>query len=905
MARKASGKAAPAPAPEPTPEPAAPPAPAAPATPPPANIHLDPADWYLAPWRNLPPLPRPEPKPFDPTAALATLAKLNPKGDYSGWKWERVGLSVSMSRPAAEFWLRAMTAAPAQTGAAVAKELGKRTFDGSITAAGVGERLRAQHAPDAWVLLPLVNLLPLPDVLTALAERRNGPDWPRFPYEHFGPALGERFAASVLPYLTAAEREELKPLARRYVSPRTWINGGGAPVFESYLAALLGLSDEIVAMVSNLPDGHFANYLNGGHWDDPVRLLLGIADPRVLIHQAKRLRAPLQSTFVIRGWLACTELTGLDVVRDTIAGQTNKGKAEELLSALALARAPEVAPVMLDLQTNSKAAAPARKWLEDNLELALQGLEPVAAGNGKVADAAKRFLDNARRKTGGAGDVPPAPPQGEAPDWLKAALAEKVGKGALPPWADPAVFPPVGAAEYALSTDEVKQLLLALKGSTLDAPHPLVAALREKGDKARLDAFAWKLFEQWQDAGFPSKEKWAFLACGHLGGDPTAVKLTPMIRAWPGVSQHARAVTGLEVLRAINTDTALVQLNGIAEKLKFQGLKATAQRFMADIAAKRGLTTEQLGDRVVPDLDLGPDGSRVFDYGPRQFRFGFDATGKPGVFDASGGFKTDPPAPGKGDDAALAKSSLDAWKAFKKQLKPVLDIQTTRLERAMVAGRRWTPEEFDTLFARHPLMQHLVRRLLWAARADASTGPSYFRVRPDFTLTSLDGAAFALGGFASVELAHPLRMSAADRTAWAAALDADKVVQPFPQLARPAFALTPAEQNATALTRFANAQYNARAVKSALEKGGWSRQNADQGNIDWSNLYFPSADVTASLEFDPFLLLGSYDDTGPHAVSRVTFSAGRAGWGVGTPLPLGQVDPVVVSEVVLFLTNIK
>lgn len=887
MARKASSKSAAAPAPEPV-------APEAPAAPLPANIHLDPADWYLAAWRNLPPLPRPEPKPFDPKAALAALAKLNPKGEYSGWKWEKVGLSVSMSRPAAEFWLRAMTAAPGQTGAAVAEELENGTFDGRITAAGVRTRLRAQHAASDWVLLPLVNLLPLPDVLTALAERRNGPDWPRFPYEHFGPALGERFAASVLPYLTAAEREELKPLVGRYVNPRTWINGGGAPVFESYLAALLGLSDEIVAVVSTLPDGRYANHLNSSSWDDPVRLLLGIADPRVLIHQARRLRAPLQSTFVIRGWLACTELAGLDVVRDTIAGQTNKGKAEELLSALALARAPEVAPVMLDLQTSSKAAAPARKWLEDNRELALKGLEPVAAGTGKVADAAKRFLEDAKRKTGGAGA--PAAPQGDVPDWLKAALAEKVGKGALPPWADPAVFPPVGTADYALSTDEVKQLLTALKGSTLDAPHPLVAALREKGDKARLDGFAWKLFELWQDAGFPSKEKWAFLAVGHLGGDASAVRLTPLVRAWPGVSQHARAVTGLEVFRAINTDVALVQLNGIAEKLKFQGLKATAQRFMEDIATKRGLTTEQLGDRVVPALDLGADGSRTFDYGPRQFRFGFDATGKPGVLDASGGFRTDPPAPGKADDAALSKSALDDWKAFKKQLKSVLDVQTTRLERAMVAGRRWTLAEFDALLVRHPLMQHLARRLLWAAREEGSADARYFRVGADGT--------FGPKGFSSVELAHPLRMSAADRTAWAAAFDAGKVVPPFPQLARPAFALTADELVGSAITRFAAAAYNARALKSALEKGGWSRQNADQGNIDWSNLYFPAADVTASLEFDPSLLF-SFDDTGPHAVPRVTFASGKGGWGVGQPLPLDQVDPVVASEVILFLTNIK
>ena len=51
-----------------------------------------------------------------------------------------------------------------------------------------------------------------------------------------------------------------------------------------------------------------------------------------------------------------------------------------------------------------------------------------------------------------------------------------------------------------------------------------------------------------------------------------------MVRAWPGESQHQRAVLGLECLRAIGTDVALMQLNGIAQKLSFKGLKARAAR---------------------------------------------------------------------------------------------------------------------------------------------------------------------------------------------------------------------------------------------------------------------------------------------------------------------------------------
>ena len=66
-------------------------------------------------------------------------------------------------------------------------------------------------------------------------------------------------------------------------------------------------------------------------------------------------------------------------------------------------------------------------------------------------------------------------------------------------------------------------------------------------------------------------------ALGLLGSDDTALKLTPLVRAWPGESQHQRAVFGLECLRAIGTDVALMQLNGIAQKVSFKGLKAKAR----------------------------------------------------------------------------------------------------------------------------------------------------------------------------------------------------------------------------------------------------------------------------------------------------------------------------------------
>lgn len=73
------------------------------------------------------------------------------------------------------------------------------------------------------------------------------------------------------------------------------------------------------------------------------------------------------------------------------------------------------------------------------------------------------------------------------------------------------------------------------------------------------------------------RKSWAFTALGVLGNDDTARKLTPLIRARHGESQHKRATVGLDILAAIGSDIALMQLNGIAQKLKFKALQERAK----------------------------------------------------------------------------------------------------------------------------------------------------------------------------------------------------------------------------------------------------------------------------------------------------------------------------------------
>ncbi|MFD0853346.1 hypothetical protein ACFQ07_13985, partial [Actinomadura adrarensis] len=139
--------------------------------------------------------------------------------------------------------------------------------------------------------------------------------------------------------------------------------------------------------------------------------------------------------------------------------------------------------------------------------------------------------------------------------------------------------------------------LLALADGRLS---PELREIFDRCDRASLTALSWAIFEAWRAAREPSRNNWVLYQLGWLGNDETVRQLTPIIRVWPGRSGHHKAVLGLGVLAEIGTDVALMHLNGIAQKVKFTGLKEAAQRTLAEVAKERGLSTEQLADRLVP-----------------------------------------------------------------------------------------------------------------------------------------------------------------------------------------------------------------------------------------------------------------------------------------------------------------
>lgn len=900
------------------------------------TIDLEPTDFFWAGWRVWRAFPLPAAEEFDKHACLKRATALLV---YTGDRTiKALGVPLNMTAEEARFWFEMLTRIDSgNPPARVAERLAKQNFDG-LNLATIQARLRRWQGYQGNVL-PLLRclsvLLSPKEVLEVFLDIFSTGYW-RSGTPFF---LADGFTRMVLVYLSESDLKDLQKVVRSRLDLAV-----KPAKYHSYyplmfhVAARLRCHEEMAQIVQSWPDDVYSNGWHGGGFYPEPTFIFGLGDPTRIEAEVRRLKMPFHHNGpnLLRALLATTGVRALDVARDAIASITNKDHCDEMLSIFTKVRAPEAAVHMLDLSQCAKFPRPAHSWLETEVGNAIAGLIPIAAGRGKLAEAAVAYLRDAKKKghekliaaclKDANADVAEAvrkavlgfaekeyAPLKAAPLWLKKALdaAAKATPGKLPPWATPTAMAPILVGDKRLDDAQVLAVLHALQRSTLASVDPLIKALRENADPGALDAFAWKLFSLWQAEGASSKEKWAMAALGFFGGDESVLKLTPLVRAWPGESQHARAVFGLECLRAVGSDTALMQLNGIATKLKFAGLKNKAREFMEAIATDKGLTSAQLEDRIVPDYDLDARGSRVFDFGSRQFHFALGGDMKPMLKDADGKIRPDLPKPSGKDDAGKAEAAITEWKLLKKQVTEVAKIQAARLEQAMVTGRRWPLKDFETLLVKHPLMINLVRLVVWGGYDGRGKLATTFRVTEDQTYADAKDEATKLKGIDTVGIVHPLHLGEADKSSWGEVFSDYELVPPFPQLGRSIHALDKSELKGDRIKRFGKVKMPAATLIFGLENLGWTRGLVlDNGFCQGHGKYFPASDLTAVVHYDGFTV-GWREGWEDQSILDIHFKKGqtRIGWYSShrpdKGVPLSKVDPVVLSEVINDLTVLE
>ena len=538
----------------------------------------------------------------------------------------------------------------------------------------------------------------------------------------------------------------------------------------------------------------------------------------------------------------------------------------KLIAALRLADSPSCAPLMSVLMVDGAEARMARQWMLTYPNSAGLGLLPIALGKPSkkrdMAEAGLRFL--AFHGHRGLIEAVAAALGADVSSALAELLALDPRCDFLPKnlpvmpvfWrADIYPAPRLKLSGRSLPPDAIDILVRLMSGAGVDVQTLAIDEVLQACDRKSLAEFAWAVFEDWAVKGDKASD-WRFSSLAYFGDDLCARKLTPYVREWARSSSTLRATKGLAIMAAIGGDVALTQIQSIALKNKCKPVLECAQQMMQAIARDRSLSTEELEDRLVPTLGLSDAGTFEIDYGSRRFTGSVDVALKPVLRDPSGSLVKTLPSPGKSDDKGRADAQVAVWAALCRELKPTAKLQLERFERAMVDSRRWSGKDFKSLLATHPLLQALIRGLVWGVFQKRSVLAATFRAMPDGGLVDVNGADVKLANSARVGVVHPLLFQPLLED-WKNAFARDRPAQPFAQLARKVYR----EQDDTEGNRFGleGALVPSRALKG-LTAMGWHWEFGDVGWIDSFERSFASGSV--SIQVRPGVPITNFEEGG-------------------------------------------
>lgn len=519
-----------------------------------------------------------------------------------------------------------------------------------------------------------------------------------------------------------------------------------------------------------------------------------------------------------------------------------------VLDALLPIRSSRVVPAVAAGMVHRRARKAAIAWVLAHPETAALGLVPIAVSKPSKertgAEQALRLLASqghedvvSRAAKSYGAEAEAAVSAVLATDPLALAKAPK-----LPAWLDLATLPTLRLNDGSILPDASRAHVVGmLAASAPDEAYAGLELAKEHLDPESLDELAWALFREWSFAGAPSKESWPFTSLAHAGGERCVARLAPMVAAWPNDGLAARAQAGVEILGTIGTDAALVALHRFSQKAKTKGLKTAALEKMEEIAQSRGLTADELADRLVPDVGLDDAGTLELDLGDRVLTVGFDEHLAPFVREPDGARLTAFPKASKQGDPAKYKEAKARFAQLQKDVKEVAKHVLSRMENAMASGRGWPADVAESCFFSHPLMRHLAGRVAWTAWVDGVAVGS-FRIAEDGSPATPSDDAFVLPAKATVTLLHPARASNEEVAELGDRFADYEIVQPFDQLARPVLTLAKGE-GGTKLTRFVGRKVQSKRIFS-LEAHGWTRTTIGRSSK-------AIGDVTATLQYSP------------------------------------------------------
>ncbi|MBV8656573.1 MAG: DUF4132 domain-containing protein [Burkholderiales bacterium] len=395
-------------------------------------------------------------------------------------------------------------------------------------------------------------------------------------------------------------------------------------------------------------------------------------------------------------------------------------------------------------------------------------------------------------------------------------------------------------------------------------------------------------------AGSAASSKGVLAVAAACAGGRVAAPVARYVKDHYGM-RGAQSKALLAMLAWIEDPSATQVMLSIGARFRTKSIQEEAVRLAEALAERRGWTVDELADRTIPTVGFDETATLELSYGRRSFTAVLLPNAVIELRNADGKKLAALPEPTAADDKDLAKEAKQALSFAKKEIKNIVALQTLRLYEALCTQRDWSYGDWDSYLNAHPVMRHLVQRLVWACMDSDGHAGQLFRPLADGTLTDCDDNEVKLSPDARIRVAHDSFVDAVSVAQWQCHLVDYKITPLFMQLGKGVHTLAAEQASSTVLTDFEGHSLVGIALRSRATKLGYARGASDEGG-GWFFTYekrFPSLGMKAVIEFTG-CQVGNEDET--VALIGLSFVAVYANGVTGMPIALQSVPPVLLSE---------
>uniref|UniRef100_UPI003F4B4EE2 DUF4132 domain-containing protein n=1 Tax=Brachyspira catarrhinii TaxID=2528966 RepID=UPI003F4B4EE2 len=294
------------------------------------------------------------------------------------------------------------------------------------------------------------------------------------------------------------------------------------------------------------------------------------------------------------------------------------------------------------------------------------------------------------------------------------------------------------------------------------------------------------LYIHWKDSNYEATKKNILIPYLIYSDDLKIDKVYPLIKEFAKGSRTVMATFIVKCMALNGKNYALILVDGLTRKSPTAKIKEVAIETMENAAYMLDMTADELSDRIIPNFGFSQKGERVLNYGGearRTFTLSIDNNLELTITDnEKQKIIKSLPAPNSKDDKAEADSAKKECTTLKKEIKTLIQNQKIRLQKVLLNGRKWTYNNFKTVFVENPIMNIFALKLIWGAYDENNNLIQSFRYMEDGTFNTVDEEEYTLPENSLITLVHPSELDADTIAKWKTQLSDYEISQPIEQL---------------------------------------------------------------------------------------------------------------------------